>query len=174
MLEKSPDHADHSYIVTDTRQPRPEAASTPHDQIYLDACLRRLVEHPDDALVHEGVHLEDDATLFAFARMIDLASDEKLKSIAQIDRCHQYFAIVALGGVACQIIKKIGDIGSDIIVAGKKPYISLQMSSQRIVVARTQVHIAFDRVALFAHHQRHLAVDLETHQTIDDMHALGF
>ena len=61
MLEEAADDADDADALADARKPGPQTADAAHDQIDLDARLRRAIQRVDDLGVDERVHLADDA-----------------------------------------------------------------------------------------------------------------
>ena len=57
------------------------------------------------------------------------------------------------------------------VARGEVGEIAVDARRRRVVVARRQVHVALDPVALAAHDQRHLAVGLEADEAVDHVHA---
>ena len=72
---------------------------------------------------------------------------------------------------AGQQIEEVGNILAELRAARQQPEIGVKPRGRGVVIARGQVHVAADMMALPPHHQAALGVNLVAHQPIDHVHA---
>src|SRR6185369_11371351 len=77
-------------------------------------------------------------------------------------------------GRAGELVEEIGDVVGDRAVGCEQTEIRVLLAGAQVVVPRSDVRIAPNRLALTPNHQRNLRVVLESHQSADDVAAGGF
>ena len=67
---------------------------------------------------------------------------------------------------AGQFLKDLVHVLAHAFFTGHQPVIGVQLGGLGVVIAGAQVHIAFDSVAVTAHHQQHFCVGLVAHHAV--------
>ena len=167
MLEESSHDRTDPDPIRQARDPRPQAADAPDDQIDLRAGLGGAVELVDQLGVGEAVDLDDDAPV----RGICFASDQLRQAAAEGARGDPELPEALLLAVRRQVVEELGEIGADLGIAREESEVFVAARRIRVVVARSDMAVAADRVALAADDERRLAVGLEADHAVHDMDA---
>ena len=103
--------------------------------------------------------------------VLNLLVDALNQAATQSTRRHQQRLVVGLRRVTGQLVEQAGDILTNLLVAGDDAQILVETSGRRVVVTGTNVRVTAQVVTLAAHHQRQLAVSLQTHDAVHHVHA---
>ena len=103
--------------------------------------------------------------------MADLPLDPVQHFRHHIGRGHQQLAEGAGRrlGRAGELIKEVGDIGSDFRIRGEEPQIGVEPGSGGVVVAGPDVDVALEALGRAPDHQSDLGVGLQAHQPVDHL-----
>ena len=93
------------------------------------------------------------------------------QAATQSTRRHQQRLVVGLRRVTGQLVEQAGDVLTNLLIAGDDAQILVETSGRRVVVTGTDVSVTAQVVTLAAHHQRQLAVSLQTHDAVHHVHA---
>src|SRR6185503_21371659 len=107
------------------------AAHTAHDQIDLDARLRRLVERVDQWAVGQAVHLDGNPTA---APELALALDLLDQRRAQRARRDDQLAIGGLLAAAGQIVEQLRGVGGERRRRAEQPEVFVRTRSLWVIV----------------------------------------
>src|SRR6266536_3210369 len=100
VLQEPADNADHANPIAHRGELWTETADAAHDEIDLDAGLRRAIERVDDFGVDEGVHLPDDAGRPARLGVFGFSRDQLDEPCAHVHRCDEELSVESLARVA--------------------------------------------------------------------------
>ena len=107
-----------------------------------------------------------------FAARLRLPGDEGQQPGAQRVGCDEQRVVVAVPGVAGQVVEQVGDIDTDGGVGGEEPEVLVDPRGLRVVVAGPDVHVATQpAVVLGADDEGQLAMGLQPDQPVDDVAA---
>ena len=90
---------------------------------------------------------------------------------AERERRDEQLAELLRAPEAGDVVEEVGDVGRDLLVGGEDPEILVEPRCRCVVVARPDVGVAAERVALAADDERHLRVDLEIGEPVRDVDA---
>ena len=94
--------------------------------------------------------------------------------LPQVERRGQHLAEALRAPEAGDEVEQVGDVGGDIGIGGEQADVLVGSRSRCVVVPRADVHVAPKLVALAAHDQRRLRVDLHVREAVDDVDARLF
>jgi len=171
VLEEPAEHAAHADVVGQPGHSRTQGADAAHPHVDRDAGLGRAVEGIDGRLVDDRVALERDAGREPGAVVLDLAVDALDESRAHRVRRDEEAAVLRLHRVARQHVEQTRDVLADLGVGGEEADVLVQARGLRVVVARADVDVAAQLVAVVANDHRELAVGLEPDEPVDDVAA---
>ena len=103
--------------------------------------------------------------------VLNLLVDALNQAATQSTRRHQQRLVVSLRRVTGQLVEQAGDILTNLLIAGNQTQVLVETSGRRVVVTGTNVRVTTQMVTLAAHHQRQLAVSLQTHDAVHHVHA---
>src|SRR5579875_3127980 len=83
MFQKAAYDAAHTNILADPRDARPQAADTPHNQLYPHPGLRSLIELVNDLRIDQGIQLKDQQAVAVLASQTNLPFDALQNAAAQ-------------------------------------------------------------------------------------------
>ena len=105
-------------------------------------------------------------------RVLGLAPDQLPDARAQLHRCHDEAAVVALVRVAGQVVEDVRDVRHDLGIGGEEAEVGVDLCGNRIVVARGRVDVALHAGELLADHEAQLRVGLERGKAVDHVDAV--
>ena len=153
------------------RSPGVQRADAAHDQLHLHARLRGAIQLLHHVLVQQRIHLHDDPRRLARPCVVGLARNQVGHPLGQIHRGHQQRVVVRLLGVRGQKVEDVVHRHRHLRIGRQQTQIGIERRRRRVVVARPQVRIAADgAVGFLARNQRQLAVRLQSHQSVEDLH----
>ena len=135
--------------------------------------LRGPVQLADHRLVDQRVHLEDEVRLAPGLGVGDLAVDAVGDALAQVHGRDQELAVLGRLPAARQVVEHQVGVGADVVVGGEVAEVGVLLGRDAVVVARAEVRVAADAVALAAHDLERLAVRLEADEAVDHVGALA-
>ena len=147
VLQEAAHNTDDADIFADAFDTGTQTADAANDQVNLHTCTRSFVKQFDDALVGQGIHLKNQAAFLALLLIPDLAAYHAFDTVAQVDGSDEQFAKIGFGGITGQVIEEVGCISTDIFIHGEHADVFVDISSDVIVVAGSQMHIATNVVA---------------------------
>ena len=103
--------------------------------------------------------------------MLDLAIDPLDETGPDRVRGHEQPVVVGVHRVAGQDVEEVRNVLADLVVAREKAEILVEARGLGVVVARPEVAVAAQPVAVVADNERELAVRLEPDQAVDDVDA---
>ena len=103
--------------------------------------------------------------------VLNLLVDALNQAATQSTRRHQQRLVVSLRRVTGQLVEQAGDILTNLLIAGNQTQVLVETSRGRVVVTGTNMCVTTQVVTLTAHHQRQLAVSLQTHDAVHHVHA---
>src|SRR5437763_2826386 len=174
VFEEATDDASDAYVLRLPLDAGAQHADAAHYQINLYARARSLVERGDDLGVGYAVDLDDDARREARARVLGLAADERERLLAQVRGRDDELSVVLLAREACQEVEEVCGVRANVFVRGEEAEVCVEVRGDRVVVARRDVYVAAERVALAPDDERDLAVRLQSDDAVDDVHARLF
>ena len=172
MLEKASHDAAHPDAIAHPAHARPQRAAAAHDEIDFNPRLRGAVERLDNALIEQAVHLGNDASGLALARMLGLAGNQVKRALGKIERRDQQRAVIRPLGIGGQKTKDPVHRGGDIFIGGEQAQIGVKPGGGGVVVARTQVSVAAgDAIGVATGDERQLGMRLQSYKAVEDLHA---
>ena len=93
------------------------------------------------------------------------------QAATQSTRRDQQRLVVGLRRVTGQLVEQTRNILTNLLVTGNQTQILVETSGRRVVVTGADVSVTAQVVTLAAHHQRQLAVSLQTHDAVHHVHA---
>ena len=172
MLQEATDDALDHDVLAHTRQAAPQAADAAHDQVDFHAGRRCAVERKDRIGIDQRVHLRDDASWAALARMLRLAINQFHEAAAHVRRRHQQLAVQLLATESRQCVEQVAHIGADARAAREQSEVGVELRRPRVIVAGTDVHVPADAIGLAAHDECRLGVRLQPRHAVHHMHAV--
>ena len=133
--------------------------------------LGRGVELLDHALVRERVHLQPDAGVLALHRRLPCGADPLDQSCAQPERRDEDLPEPRGAPEAGEVVEERGDVLRDRRVGGEEAQVLVRAGGHRVVVAGADVHVPPEHVAFTPDDERHLGVNLQVGEAVDDVHA---
>src|SRR4030095_10360027 len=86
VFEEPADNRADADILRNAWHSRAEAADAAHDELHVDADVRRFVEGADDFGLNECVELGDDVARAAGVCVARLALDQRKQSLVEVER----------------------------------------------------------------------------------------
>src|SRR6186713_876170 len=117
------------------------------------------------------VQLEADARVLAVRRRRGDAPYLLDEPTAQRERRDEELAELLRTTESRDVVEEVGDVCGDLLIAREDPDVLVEPCSRGVVVARADVRVAPQRVALTPDDERHLRVDLEVGEPVDDVDA---
>src|SRR5829696_588021 len=170
LQEPADDGADPD-VVAHPRDPGPQPADAPPDQVDLDPALGGGVQGADAGCVHQSVHLHGDAAGAAAGVALGGPLDQLDDPLAQGVGGDQDLAVAAAAGVAGERVEQVGEVGAEVLVTRQQPQVGVEPGRLGVVVAGADVDVAADAAVLAPHHQGRLGVGLEPDQAVGDVAA---
>ena len=171
VLEEPAHNTAHADAVADAANPRPQRADAAHEQFNVHSCLRSPVESLDNIFVDQGVDLDDHARRTPFAGMLGLPLNQAHTLLGQIQRRHQQRPVAGVLRVGSQKTENIVNRAGNLRVGREQAEIGIDAGRGRVVVAGAQVSVLpGDAIGIAPHQQRKLAVRLQAHQPVEDLH----
>ncbi len=171
MLQKTADDGRHADVLAHAGDAGPQHAEAAHDQVDLDARLRGRQERLADAAVLQLVQLGDDSGGPPGPEVGDLPVDQREEPVAHGNRGDQQLGVIALERPAGQVVEQVGHVVGQRRVAGEQAEVGVEPGRLHVVVAGADVGVTAQPVVVLAHHQRRLAVGLESDHPVDDVDA---
>ena len=107
--------------------------------------------------------------------MLGLPLDQAHTLLGQIQRRNQQRPVVGVLGVGSQKTENIVNRAGNFRVGREQAEIGVDFGRSRVVVAGAEVRVAAGHaIGIAPHQQRKLAVRLQTHQPMEDLHACIF
>ena len=156
------------------RNSRPQRADAAHQQLDVEARLRRAVQRPDHLVVGQGVHLDDQTGRTARLGVLGLPVDQLFQLLPQPRRRHHQAAVLGLVRVAGQEIEHVRGVADDVGIRRDQADVRVHPRRHRVVVAGAGVHVLLDAVRALADHQAQLRVGLEVGEPVDHVDAVRF
>ena len=143
-----------------------------NDEVDLDAGLRSLVERFDHRGLEQRIHLGDNVRGAAGLRVLLLAADEAQKTLGHGERRHQQRAVVVDLGVRGEVVEDHVHALGNLRIAGEQAQVGVEARGDGVVVAGAEVAVAAGHAVFVAAHQHgQLAVRLQAHHAVKDLHA---
>ena len=171
VLQEAAQDRAHANILAQAGNAGAQGTDTPHDHIHRHTSLRSAVQRINHGLIHHGVALNLNLRRAARLVVLNLLIDALNQAATQSTRRHQQRLVVGLRRVTGQLIEQAGDILTNLFVTGNQTQILVETSGRRVVVTGTNMSVTTQVVTLTAHHQRQLAVSLQTHDAVHHVHA---
>ena len=154
------------------RDARAQAADAAHDEVDLDAGLRRAIERVDHLGVDERVHLADDARRPAGrARAPPRARSARGSASRMFTGATSSLRYSRWREIAGERVEQIAHVGADRRAAGEQTDVGVEARRARVVVAAAEVDVAANAVGLAPDDERRLRVRLERRRAERDVHA---
>ncbi len=101
-----------------------------------------------------------------------LAADEAQEALGHGERRHQQRAVVVDLGVRGEVVEDHVHALGDLRIAGEQAQVGIEARGDGVVVAGAEVAVAAGHAVFVAAHQHgQLAVGLEAHHAVEDLHA---
>ena len=171
VLQEAAQHGTDTDILAQTLNARAQSANTANHYIHRHTSLRSAVQRIDDGLIHHGVALNLNLRRAASLVVLNLLINALNQAATQSTRRHQQRLVVGLRCVTRQLVEQAGNILTNLLIAGDDAQILVETSRRRVVVTGTNMSVTAQVVTLAAHHQRQLAVSLQTHDAVHHVHA---
>ena len=133
--------------------------------------LGSCIELADDLGVDEVVELEPNPRVFSVVGSGRNRADLVDEPASKRERRDEQLAELLRSPEARDVVEEIRDVGGDLLVRREHAEILVDPRGRRVVVARADVRVTTQRVALAAHYQRHLRVDLQIGEPVRHMDA---
>ncbi len=122
-------------------------------------------------LVGDPVALQRDRSVGPERRLVlDQVDDLPLEIAGR----HEERAVVVGAAVSGEVIEQLRRIGTDVGVAREDPEVFVDPGRLRVVVARADVAVPTEPVAVVTNDEHDLGVRLQTDHAVDDVHAGAF
>ena len=109
---------------------------------------------------------------FALARVLRLAIDQGDALFRQIERRHQQRIVAGILRIGGQKAENIVHRARDLRIRREQTQVGINSRRGRVVVSGADVRVtARHAVRIAAHQQRQLAVRLQTHQAVENLHS---
>ncbi len=116
--------------------------------------------------VHDGVALDDDASIAVRPVPLDLGVDEARDARAHAHRRHQQLPVAVLARHAGEHVEEVGDVRRERQVRGQQAQVRVDAGGLGVVVAGADVDVAAQPAGLASHHESALGVGLEADQAV--------
>ncbi len=141
------------------------------DDVDLRTGLGCGVQLLDDALVGEGVHLDPDARRLPVLGRVGDRTDLLHEPPAKGEGRDEQLAEALRAAEAGQVVEEVGHVGRDLLVGREQAEVLVEARRERVVVAGAEVDVAPQALRLPADDERHLRVDLQAREPVDDVHS---
>ena len=152
--------------------PGAQRADAAHDEVDLDAGLRRLVERGDRLRFEQRVHLGDDRRLLAGRGRLRLRRGSRRRhcGCSVNGDCHRWVSVRALPSpVSCLKTSSTSAVISSL--AGQQAEVGVQARGARMVVAGAEVDVAAQAAFLAPDDHQRLGVRLVADDAVDHVRA---
>src|SRR5207248_2289825 len=169
VLEEAVDDAHHADAIGNAADAGAQGADAADDEIDLHAGLRSPVERLDHVGLGERVHLGDDAALARLGGDLRLAIDELEDRCLEVERGDLELPPRHRLGVAGEQVEERGCVGAEVLLGGEERQVRVDARGARVVVARSQMHVAVQARALAADDERGFGMGLVADEPVDDV-----
>ena len=169
VLEEAVDDAHHADAIGNAGDAGAQGADAADDEIDLHAGLRSPVERLDHVGLGERVHLGDDAALARLGGDLRLAIDELEDRCLEVERGDLELPPRHRLGVAGEQVEERGCVGAEVLLGGEERQVRVDARGARVVVARSQMHVAVQARALAADDERGFGMGLVADEPVDDV-----
>ena len=104
----------------------------------------------------------------------DFAADHLDETRAKRKGRHAELTVALDDAAARHHVEEVRDVRADFLVGREETEVGVDRGGKRVVVARADVHVAADARGFAAHDEAEFRVDLESDETVDDVHARAF
>src|SRR4051794_9558605 len=171
MLQEPSDDADHAYGFGESWQARPKPTRISNTQLDPYAGLGGAIKRTGDVGIFERVHLEvDGAGLAEGVLALDAFEEGGLEMHRSRNELAEFPTRSVAGG---EIVEELAHVFANLRVTREQSDIGVQSSRDRVIIARTEMHVAPQTVVISAHNEQRLAMCLEAKYAIADVDA-GF
>ena len=171
VLEKPANDADDADVVAETWNLRTQATNPAHDQIDGHICAGCFIELLNDLLVHQRVHLRNDAGRLACQRVVALPLDQFDEPTVHVERRDHQFFQSRITGEAGKRIENGRHFFAQLRFTGEQTEIGVNARGPRVIISRAEMDVTPELVGVTPNDQQRLAMRLETYHTIDHVRA---
>ncbi len=168
VLEVAPEDAADADVLRQAGHAGTQARDAANDQVDLHASVAGGVQRLDHLGIADRVGLDRDPAVLAEA---GLPLDQLEQPRAQVTRRHHQLVVAVAAAVAGEVVEQPGHVGADVDVAREDAEVLVQPGGLGVVVARADVAVAPELVAVVAHDEHALGVGLQPGHPVDDVNA---
>ena len=161
MLEEAPDDRADVDVLREPLDAGTKRARRAGDDVDSSPGLGGCVELADDLGVDEMVELEPNPRVLSVVGSGRDRADLVDEPAPERERRDEQLAELLRAPEPRDEVEEIRDVSGDLLVRREHPEILVEPRRRRVVVARADMRVASQRIALAAHDQRHLRVDLQ-------------
>ena len=172
VLQESPYDAAHLDAIAHPAYPGIQRADAAHDQLNLHARLAGAIQLLHHVLVQQRVHLRHDPCRLARPRMVGFAGNQVSHPLRQIHRRYQQRIVIRLLAVGRQIVEDVMHRQRHLLIRRQQAQVGVKRRRRGIVISRAQVRVTpYGAIGFLAYRQAQLAVRLQPHQPVEDLHS---
>src|SRR5690606_21060380 len=174
MLQEAADDGFHPYVLRQARYLRSQAANAAHNQVDFDPGTTGVVQRIDDDRIDQRIHLHPYLRRATVARMLHFIGYVTKDAAAKRVRRQRHGHFSGWLRITGDEVEDLRHVPRDGGIAGEEGQVRIGARCDRMIVARSEVHIVAQPSVLAAHNQRHLGVGFQFQEAEHHLHARAF